>query len=74
MLKKYYILKICTILINGYSNKEINRRTRAVNKLPKVISPPQRSKEWFQFRRDRITASQAAAIVGFENMEPKKLF
>lgn len=57
-----------------------NRRTEILENLLTIKNPEQRSKEWFEMRENRITASDGAAIINlnkyeqFYNVIRKKVF
>ena len=48
----------------GISKNEIKLLQRRVEYLKNVPQPAQRTKEWFEFRKDRLTASTISNIVG----------
>jgi len=41
------------------------RRRDQLRKLKSIISPPQKSEEWYTLRRERITASDGGTIIGW---------
>lgn len=56
-------------------DKIINDRlTKQFNKLRLIVSPEQRSDEWFSLRRNAITASDGAAALGKSKYDPQYQF
>jgi putative phage-type endonuclease len=41
------------------------RRRDQLRKLKAIVSPPQKSEEWYKLRRERITASDGGTIIGW---------
>lgn len=55
-------------------NEECQRRTQIVEKLMATEYPEQRSKEWFDLRDNKATASDGGCIVGLNHYEPTYKF
>lgn len=66
--KDRYKLKPCRLkrIVYKFIEKKFNLSKKVIN-LSKIPQPEQRTKEWYEFRENRITASSAASII---NMNP----
>ena len=52
------------------TDTEYKTRVDIFNKLRHIILPEQRSKEWFEMRNNKITASDCGAVLGENKYEP----
>ena len=59
LLKKQYIVKT----IYNYFIKKMNINKSVIN-ISKLKQPVQRSKEWYEARYNKITASEIASVIG----------
>ena len=58
------------IVISDITEEEYQRRTKIFEKLRDIVLPEQRSKEWFDMRNNKITASDCGAVLGENKYEP----
>jgi putative phage-type endonuclease len=58
------------IVISDITDEEYKRRTKIFEKLRDIVLPEQRSKEWFDMRNNKITASDCGAVLGENKYEP----
>ena len=52
------------------TDAEYKTRVDIFNKLRQIVLPEQRSKEWFEMRNNKITASDCGAVLGENKYEP----
>ena len=62
----YVIKEIVTYTIHKMNEKErlIRKRKEQLKQLKKLTLPEQRSKEWYEMRKDKLTASSLASAIG----------
>ena len=66
------IVKPITNEINHpITDAEYETRVNIFNKLRQIVLPEQRSKEWFEMRNNKITASDCGAVLGENKYEPQ---
>ena len=53
------------------TDAEYKTRVDIFNKLRQIVLPEQRSKEWFEMRNNKITASDCGAVLGENKYEPQ---
>ncbi len=53
------------------TDAEYETRVNIFNKLRQIVLPEQRSKEWFEMRNNKITASDSGAVLGENKYEPQ---
>jgi len=58
------------VVIPEITEEEYQRRTKIFEKLRDIVLPEQRSKEWFDMRNNKITASDCGAVLGENKYEP----
>tara|TARA_B100000214_G_scaffold84959_1_gene57974 strand:+ start:6671 stop:7828 length:1158 start_codon:yes stop_codon:yes gene_type:complete len=63
---EYVIKEIVTYTIHKMNEKErlIRKRKEQLKQLKKLTLPEQRSKEWYEMRKDKLTASSLASAIG----------
>ena len=62
-------------IIEGNTNLEIEKKLKKhFQKLKKLPQPEQKTKEWFDYRHNRITASDTAAAIDLNPYEPVESF
>ena len=68
-------LRNCDFMFNKISiPKEYKKLQEHFDKLKNLPQPAQRSKEWYDYRYNRITASDAAAGIDLNPYEPVESF
>ena len=48
----------------NHKRKLVQRRKEQLKQLKKLVLPEQRSKEWYEMRKDKLTASSIASAIG----------
>ncbi len=62
------------IILSEISDSEYNRRLDIFKKLRNIILPEQRTKEWFEMRNNKITASDTGTVLNENKHEPQYMF
>ena len=52
------------VIEEDYTDEKIREIVDQLNFLNSIPLPPQRSPEWYAFRKDRLTASDLGTVVG----------
>ena len=64
---KEIILKRKPIIATEYNEEEINKLKKHIEFLKTIKQPEQRTKEWYEYRSNRLTASDLATAI---NLNP----
>lgn len=64
-------LQTTNTINQSITDAEYETRVNIFNKLRQIVLPEQRSKEWFEMRNNKITASDSGAVLGENKYEPQ---
>ena len=65
----YHLKKSVKVTAPTYDKTEIERLTNLIFNLKQIPQPVQRTKEWYEFRGNRLTASDLGSVMGYNPYE-----